>query len=331
MINHKTNGLKTKNYWNYLIENIGEYKELFVKNEDMDVSLKKKIFKKFVGMVILETSSYCNRACKYCPLSISQRGKRRRHMDKKVLHKILEDLKSINYDNSFCLNLYNEPLSDKYIFDVIGKIRQILPNAYIMFHSNGDYLKRETLDELVDVGNDALHVTLHADKDYLDEDLMRSFTRFFKRLSFDFTLDRIESGKAMVSKIYYKGMELKVMANNWTSFGSDRGGLLKDLHSDVRYKPCMRPFREIPISFEGNMFPCCNIFPDDNYYEELKSQNVKDIGIIDGYFSTIMTEFRKHLFIFGNKKGVCQYCRDEDNADVNTGRLRNNILSNCLA
>jgi len=61
---------KAVDFWTRLLEN--DLSSIF--SIDLSETNKKSIFKKFVEVVNLETSTYCNRHCGYCPLSNDNRG-----------------------------------------------------------------------------------------------------------------------------------------------------------------------------------------------------------------------------------------------------------------
>lgn len=61
---------RANDFWNRLLEN--DLNKLFLLGlGELD---KKSVFKKFVEVVNLETSTQCNRHCNYCPLSSDDRG-----------------------------------------------------------------------------------------------------------------------------------------------------------------------------------------------------------------------------------------------------------------
>jgi|688.fasta_scaffold263075_2 hypothetical protein len=62
-------------------------------------------------------------------------------MDLKLFKNIINTLKIINYNHSFFLNLYNEPLADQNFGFYIKFIRENLPLNVIQTKSNGDYIK----------------------------------------------------------------------------------------------------------------------------------------------------------------------------------------------
>ena len=322
---NKTPGNK---WWDVFLKDTGNKKNLFHTLNQDNVDLP-GVFKKYVSIVNLETSSYCNRKCSYCPLSIYE--KPQILMDYDLFENILIQLKSIGFESTLSLNLYNEPLADEDIFKRIEMARQYLPKAFIKFNSNGDFISKEVLDRLVKVGNSALFVTLHpgANKNYEDEDRLKHFKQFFKMAGLEMTIDSITPFKNITSDIDYKGMRLLIMANNWGEYGNSRASTIPALDSQkIRTSPCMRPFREFTIYHDGQIYPCCQFFPDtdsDNHYKVADLRVNQDI--FAAFASSKMAGFRKDLFGFNEKGSPCDLCKDDDSSDINTADLRLKILT----
>ena len=107
--------------------------------------------------VEIETTTWCNRKCSFCPNNKFTRGKH--EMDVKLFKKIIKDLKEINYDGEIHPHFYNEPLLDKRLPKLIKHVKKELPKSKVIIYTNGDYLDKKMFDkykEIVDefrVGN----------------------------------------------------------------------------------------------------------------------------------------------------------------------------------
>ena len=84
------------------------YWESFFKQKDIPISLfdstkisnyeeQVALFKKYVCIVNVETSIYCNRICSYCPVSSDDYRKTQVQMHDVTYNKIIKELKSISY------------------------------------------------------------------------------------------------------------------------------------------------------------------------------------------------------------------------------------------
>ena len=87
----------------------------------------------------MELSSFCNRKCNFCPNSFIDRTNEcfMKHAD---FIKILTELRDIGYSNYISLSRYNEPTYHlEYLQECINTITEYLPDAKIVFNTNGDY------------------------------------------------------------------------------------------------------------------------------------------------------------------------------------------------
>ncbi|XAZ20401.1 radical SAM protein (plasmid) [Sinorhizobium sp. B11] len=123
---------------------------------------QKELFRNSVSNVVVEISSFCNRHCTYCPISQVDRSSSNRLLPEEIFNKLVDDLERIDYAESVCLNLYNEPMSDReLLLSRISLLRQRLPKSRIYFSTNGDYLSREYLKAAVDAGLSELYVYIN--------------------------------------------------------------------------------------------------------------------------------------------------------------------------
>lgn len=273
---------------------------------DIAIDEQKALFKKFVCIVNLETSTYCNRKCEYCPVSLNDSRKNQLYMAEEIFRKILTELTSINYSSTIVFNLYNEPLADKNIYSKIKQVRKNLPNSFLMFNSNGDYVDTDVLNNLSEIGLNALFITLHPpiNKSYKLDDRLQDFQKFFKKINISKVKisEPLENGH-IESNIDWNGMRLRIMANDWSKYGNSRAGTVNSLNaSETRTSPCVRPLREFTISYNGDVFPCCQFFPDIEENQKYIIDNVSSTSIFTIYASNILAKWRKILFTFGNKQ-----------------------------
>jgi radical SAM protein with 4Fe4S-binding SPASM domain len=254
-------------------------------------------------------------------------------MTDELFNKILGELESINYSSTIVFNLYNEPLADENIYLRIKPVRESLPNSFLMFNSNGDYINYNSLNKLSEIGLNALFVTLHppVNKPYQLEDRLKTFKNFLKKIGRDISQSEIsaplENGQ-IESNLDWNGMRLRIMANDWLKYGNSRAGTMSFLNaSTTRTLPCARSLRELTISHDGNVFPCCQFFPDSVENEKYKIDNVSSKSIFEIYASNALAKWRKNLFTFGEKEIPCDSCRDEDFSKPDSLEIRKTILN----
>lgn len=284
------------------------YKEFFCGTSDK--AKAREVFAKFVGIINLETNSYCNRKCHYCPMSIVDRGANTQ-MQSAIFEKILDELGEIGYDSSISLNLYNEPLSDKNIISKIKRIKDKLPKAFLRFNSNGDFLTPKLLDELESSGLNYLNITLHTTKanSYDDKQCIKRLDSFYRRLNLAKPNYTITPNVSITSSHKIGNLTLVLNTSNYDIYGTDRGGALKHLGLQSRNNPCVKIMREFTIDYQGRVFPCCNIFPDLAQSQKFIFGNVSEKSIFEIFSSKQWAKWRKELFIKATKS-PCTSCKD---------------------
>ena len=306
-----------KNYWE---------RKVFNKENDFDTRLLKpsklskedckKMFKKYVELVCLEMSYYCNRACNYCPVHTMERSDKNLEIPPKIFDSIINSLGEIKYDGRISLNLFNEPLASKNIYKNISIISKKLPNALLSLNSNGDYVKGiETLEKLRKSGLKEILITLHTPKNkkWNREYSEKQFTRFAKKLNFSLKPENI---KKLNFSFLLGELFVETFCTNWNEMGNSRGGLLADLSKEKnRTNPCEKPIREFVISYDGTVQLCCHIYHNKDYDKKIETidpDNSKSIFEI--YASKILGNARRELFDYSEKKGLCAKCNHyEDN------------------
>lgn len=305
-------------YWHYLLQSADAH-FLFEKNVPSEVRVD--IFNKYMGCIIIETSSYCNRRCSYCP--VNKMPREQSFMSEDLFEKIIYELRNIDYRQMIKLNLFNEPLADKKILKYVRRIKELLPISYIQINSNGDYLTKEYLDELCDAGIDEMLITQHMNPDekYSDELAEYKLKQFLRRVDLPYVETSRKENHNITMDYIYRDTRLLCVTNNWSEDGVDRAGAIEKLSIQGRQWPCCLPFREMAMDVDGNMRLCCNF-----YVNEKPMASVVDKNLLDIYFSDEMVQARRELFDFGEKKEPCNSCSMYDYGQIETDNLRKKIL-----
>ena len=115
----------------------------------------------------IETTTYCNRRCLYCPNSVFERSlkKNEKLMSENVFKKIIDELAEINFKGRISPHFYGEPLLDKRLVDLMKYTHEKLPKAKLEIYTNGDLLKIDIFDKLYKVGVRHYVITLHGNED----------------------------------------------------------------------------------------------------------------------------------------------------------------------
>jgi len=321
------------NYFDQITTNNTDNLKLLLtsKGEGVTDINKMILFKKHVEIINIELTYKCNRKCDYCPVSSSDRKFDQINMSDMNLLKIANELSSIRYENRISLNLYNEPMMDKNLHRKVKIIRDRLPHCNIGFNSNGDYLNDKALELLSESGLDFICVTLHPapNKIQSSRDIVRRVEKLLQKLDCD-NLTRIPNEAAVVTKdhisITKHGVKIRIQWPDWRQEGTNRAGTIDKLNSiSKRTSPCMKPFREFTIFYDGSVQPCCESFHDevDNFCE---IGNIKNETIFELYASQKLSNFRSQVFDFSEKTGICAHCTVKDYSNLSDDKLRKTIL-----
>src|SRR6266567_68476 len=86
--------------------------------------------------ISIETISFCNRSCHFCPVAWNDRGKV--HMTDALFEKIANELGSLAFDGVAQLFLLSEPFIDHTLNAKARLLRERCPQASFYISSNGD-------------------------------------------------------------------------------------------------------------------------------------------------------------------------------------------------
>ena len=286
--------------------------------QDLDLDQAKALFKKSVSLVEIETFSYCNRRCWYCPNSFIDRFSHNTFMAKNIYNQILADLASIDYDGEITFSRYNEPLADRRILDRI-RLAKTMTNATLRTHTNGDYLTPLYLDELYQAGLRKIYVQVYLngtsrDIPWTDAKAMTQCARTMERIGLALDYEWGRKGATHGYRGTYRDMDVFLECKNFGVVGLDRGGLIQIGDGKVRAAPCFYPVRNLYIDYNGAMMPCCNLRSDAPKHEDciLYELTGEADELFKAYVSEKYVTWRSRLLTCEPKEGVCRTCKTDD-------------------
>jgi radical SAM protein with 4Fe4S-binding SPASM domain len=201
--------------------------------------------------VEVETTTYCNRRCTYCPNSVFDRGMRGNEvrMPTKLFEKIVVDLGENYFCNQFSPHNYGEPLADERMPDLLELARRAMPLARIALYTNGDYLNVDLFHRL-DRSVDAFVITQHGPK--MPAGVAEILARY-------------DGGH---SKIRYKTAEqIRVNASN-------RAGLIPVKVTQRR--ACGVVMNELHINAHGQLILCCEDFLANKVFGNIADMTIEE-------------------------------------------------------
>lgn len=270
-----------------------------------------RLFQDHVELIEVETTSYCNRTCSFCPNSFIDRRSEKLTMPEAAWQAILKELREVSYGGTFVWSRYSEPLSEPRIVERLREIRLAAPRTRLAINSNGDYLDSEYLAELEDSGLNRLWIDIYIpDDESYDLGVARKYLdQFSARIERRFTLLRttpelsckFESSIEMVAHVRNVAV-MKAMNM------SDRGGLIQIARKTLRDAPCYAPYKHLVIDWDGSIIVCCQLRSDSLAHKSAIVGRIGDegVGLVDAYVR--LAEWRSSLRTFGQKRGPCGTC-----------------------
>lgn len=228
----------------------------------------------FFTNVVIETSTYCNRTCYYCPNSTNKTPKE--FMDDGLFKKAVDRLREAKFDGILTFSFYNEPLLDKRLPDLVRCVKANLPKCIVRIFSNGDFLSTKLADELVEAGAADFIITIHNKKQ----------EPFLKHI------------KPVVDKyphhIVIQSLHGQALYN--------RGGTVDVENNDMAKKGCLF-LTQLVIDYRGNVLLCCNDYHRKYIFGNINDKNLEEIWK-SKKFQKIHSDLRKGV----TSLAICKDC-----------------------
>jgi hypothetical protein len=279
-----------------------------------DDRLKREAFRQAVYYIDVETSSQCNRKCLYCPNSVNDRLSSNRFMDDTVFVSFINDLHAIDYRRELHFVGYNEPLL--YMEDIVGRValaRARLPRATITVFTNGDYLEREGVDQLIAAGADEIKISVHLPpgRSYNDESIFFRINKIAQRLGTPIIPQDYEKDTRISARLMHDGIRITIYQADYDRLGSNRAGTLDNVgpRIEVRKAACLMPIYQFIVGHQGAIVPCCVMVSDDPRNARYLVGNIADAAsIFDIYCGANFVAWRRSLFNLAPKPAPCDKC-----------------------
>ena len=277
------------------------------------MTTNKQIFKQNLKMIEIEVFSYCNRVCWFCPNSFIDRRTENKFMSEEDYLDILHQLAEIDYSGEVTYSRYNEPLSNRPVFvERIKQARAILPNAVLKTNTNGDYVTKDYIEELVEVGFNQLWIQqyLGNDEKYDHAEAKKRIEKKIEKLGIPAKKLTDIEGCKLEYDLSYKGMTIHIRARNFELDGSSRGGTVPIADDYQRTQKCTQPVNNMYIDHNGSVMVCCALRSDVPGQESGIMGNIRDGKIWDVHMNSNYIPWREHHKEDGPKEGFCKTCRD---------------------
>jgi MoaA/NifB/PqqE/SkfB family radical SAM enzyme len=267
----------------------------------------------------IETSAVCNRSCVFCPVHRDDRPDE--YMSMNTIRKIVDELRFLRWAGRITTYIYNEPMRDKRLVEILQLMRKELPRVCLMVSTNGDYLRsRGDIDRLFEAGVNQLLINVYsasdgsADSAKVERGVVLARTRetrirewvdqtgVFQRGSVYTYLRPPRRVCHVVAKYGVNNndrnladYELQNRSGNIEWF---QPGLTNPLE-----RGCVRPFRFLNINWRGDGILCCN-----DYHGVTNFGNVAEKSLVEIWNHPALHLYRKHLQDRDRHVPLCDKC-----------------------
>jgi radical SAM protein with 4Fe4S-binding SPASM domain len=241
--------------------------------------------------VVIETLSYCNGACTFCPANKTTDTRGKNVMPMAMVEKILADLASVSYAGVVSLHGNSEPLLNPAIVEIVAKARAALPDAFISIWTNGTKLDWARHEDLFPAGLNHLHINNYSHKRTVHKPV-RAFLDAFRASPW-------AADPRVVVELYMREVDEVLM---------NKGGLAPNKPAGEGFEPiagaCFSPVSDMQINYKGDLFSCCF----DDYYRSTFG-NVAD-GLWQAWNSEPYRRFRREVAAQGDRTRypACAQC-----------------------
>ena len=272
-----------------------------------------KWFKGQLKLIEIETFSYCNRKCWFCPNSIIDRHSSNNIMPEDMYLLILNQLAEIDYDKEITYSRYNEPLAHKeIILKRISQAREILPKVKLRTNTNGDYVTLDYIYALRDAGLNELFIQqyLANDEQYNHIKMKKRMLEKIKKFKVDYIVISDIENQRIEYELIIEGITVRLRARNFAIEGTARTKKVEGFNEEyVRTKPCMQVFNNMYIDYNGTVMVCCNTRSDVPEHKDGIMANITDAPIWEIYKNEKYKPWREHLKDESPKSGICAGCK----------------------
>ncbi len=271
---------------------------------------QKHLLGKILRVVELETHSYCNRVCSFCPNVFFDRRKETNYLPSHLFTKIVSELGGVGFSGELQFIRYMEPLADPVIFERIREARSYLPLARLIANTNGDYFGEHTLQDLSKAGLNELNIARYIDKPaiWTIEKGVKLCEHFLHRHRLQATLRLRNKGHVLYNIHYGQKMKVALYSFDYVNNRFDRGGSISGKPYS-RVSPCSSPFISLHFDSNGECLPCCNMRSDNPDHRSFSYGNIADHSLLDLFNSQAAQRMRAELATFTkDKPSPCKGC-----------------------
>ncbi|RPJ54959.1 MAG: radical SAM protein [Acidobacteria bacterium] len=238
----------------------------------------------------IETTTYCNSRCVFCPHHKMKRT--RESMDMDLFKKIIDEAAALPLISQICLTGLGETLMDKQLLERVDYVRRRMPTIHLDMFTNGHLFTAELYRELAKRRLTKLYVSLNAVRPEQRKAIMglSDYDQVVSELRKAIALKLLATPivvKAVVNPDLLGGDDITEFERNWNGMYCEGGNAF--LHTEgnwagdtwrMRTPPthiCTRVMMAIMVLVDGRVAQCC--FDTDGRYilGDLRTETIKDV------------------------------------------------------
>ena len=260
------------------------------------------------NMIELNLVEGCFMQCEFCALQgVPDAFSGYKYMKKSTLEDICRKIAEAGWNSKIHIAGHGEPMKHPRIFDCIKLIRKYLKKNPIYLITNGYGMDNEAAHKLFAAG--------------VSNIIISEYTKFpIKKLKAELKKEfKVADWEEKMTKAREFSAEICILApfeyeaKNSTHKIINRCGVAAPPTHSKQDKRCAKPFRDMFISWNGDLVLCCN-----DFRKVLNLPNIKDGSINDLWNCEYMQSIRKIIFWDGRGAYPCSVC---DNPAYRVGLL----------
>lgn len=275
----------------FLVTNEDEYIRKIIEKDRIFCNYIEEYIKKIVmqpefplfNKIEIETYNKCNNNCSFCPVSQGHDKRSPLLMDRMLFDSIINQLSQINYDGIVCLYSNNEPLLDERMPELLKSTRKKIPNAYILFYTNGILLTLKLLQDILD-NTDFLYINCYSTEKKLPEHI--------KRIQKHLLCNNVPQHKVEIH-----------LRNKIEHLSSRAGNAPNRTQLACLTSKCILPFSQMVIRPDGKVSLCCN-----DAYGEYTLGDINKESLLQVWNGNLFQTLRTQALYGRTSHPACKNC-----------------------
>ncbi|MGA8833587.1 MAG: SPASM domain-containing protein [Desulfomonilaceae bacterium] len=255
--------------------------------------------------VQVQTISWCNRSCEFCP---SKKFYRKPHLMSLITYqRIIDELAALGFSGRFSPFLQCEPLLDKRLPELISIAHESLPRAKLLIQTNGDMLTAQKGITLFKAGLHKLVINCYDDKKGRLGRLHSIATEITNQMP---DVRNAKGGfHMMIRPERSNRVRQEITIENkttWTKDGQENwAGNVPGIHlvREPMKAWCFRPFYQLYVHYNGNVVLCCCDWKGDVVFGNIQEKSLGEI-----FSGPVATTYRQNLKNKNRQMKLCDVC-----------------------